>query len=51
MKVFMIGGTGLLGSAAAQLLIDKGQEVKTGSLPPLPEGGPIPNAMEIVFGS
>ena len=37
MKVFMIGGTGLLGSAAAQLFIDKGHSVKTLSLPPLPE--------------
>ena len=51
MKVFMIGGTGLLGSAAAQLFIDKGHEVKTVSLPPLPEGAPIPKEMEIVFGN
>ena len=51
MKVFMIGGTGLLGSAAAQLFIDKGHEVKTVSLPPIPEGAPIPKEMEIVFGN
>ncbi len=49
MKVFMIGGTGLLGSAAAELFIQKGHEVKTVALPPLPEGAPIPEEMEIVF--
>ena len=49
MKVFMIGGTGLLGSAAAELFIKKGHEVKTVALPPLPEGAPIPEEMEIVF--
>lgn len=51
MKVFMIGGTGLLGSAAAQMFIDQGDEVKTISLPPLPAGAPIPKEMEIVFGN
>ncbi len=45
----MIGGTGLLGSAAAQLFIDKGHSVKTLALPPLPEGAPIPEEMEIEF--
>ncbi len=49
MKVFMIGGTGLLGSAAADLFIKKGHEVKTVALPPLPAGAPIPEEMEIVF--
>ncbi|MBE6783038.1 MAG: NAD-dependent epimerase/dehydratase family protein [Ruminococcaceae bacterium] len=49
MKVFMIGGTGLLGSAAAELFIEKGHEVKTVALPPLPVGAPIPEKMEIVF--
>ncbi len=49
MKVFMIGGTGLLGSAAAELFINKGHEVKTVALPPLPVGAPIPEEMEIVF--
>ena len=48
-KVFMIGGTGLLGSAAAQLFIEKGHSVKTLALPPLPEGAPIPEEMEIEF--
>lgn len=49
MKVLMIGGTGLLGSAAAQIFVDRGNEIKTLALPPLPEGAPIPKEMEIVF--
>lgn len=49
MKVLMIGGTGLLGSAAAQIFVDRGNEVKTLSLPPLPQGAPLPKEMEIVF--
>ncbi len=51
MKVFMIGGTGLLGCAAAQRFIDDGHSVVTMSLPGLPEGAPIPPEMEIVFGN
>lgn len=51
MKVFMIGGTGLLGSAAARIFIDRGHSVKSAALPPLPEGAPIPEEMEIVFGN
>lgn len=51
MKVFMIGGTGLLGCAAAQLFIDKGHTVKSVALPPLPEGAPIPPEMELVWGN
>ena len=49
MKVFMIGGTGLLGSAAARIFIDRGHSVKSVALPPLPEGAPIPEEMEIVM--
>ncbi len=49
MKVFMIGGTGLLGCAAAQIFIDRGHTVKSVALPPLPEGAPIPKEMEIIF--
>lgn len=45
----MIGGTGLLGSAAAQIFIDRGHTVKSVALPPLPEGAPIPKEMEIIF--
>lgn len=51
MKVFLIGGTGLLGSAAAEELISRGHTVKTVALPPVPAGAPIPEEMEIVFGN
>ena len=47
----MIGGTGLLGSAAAAELIARGHQVKSIALPPLPEGAPIPEEMEIVLGN
>jgi len=50
MKVFMIGGTGLLGSAAAELFLERGHSVKSVALPPLPAGAPIPEAMELTFG-
>ncbi|MBO4894458.1 MAG: NAD(P)H-binding protein [Clostridia bacterium] len=49
MKVFMIGGTGLLGCEAATQLIKRGHTVKSVALPPLPEGAPIPEEMELVF--
>ena len=42
MKVFMIGGTGLLGCEAARIFIERGHQVKSVALPPLPEGAPIP---------
>lgn len=51
MNVFLIGGTGLLGSAAAAEFIERGHHVKTVALPPLPEGAPIPAEMEIHFGN
>ncbi len=47
----MIGGTGLLGSAAANEMICRGHEVTTLSLPPLPEGAPLPPEMKIIFGN
>ena len=50
MKVFMIGGTGLLGCEAATTLIKRGHQVTSVALPPLPEGAPIPEEMEIIFG-
>ncbi len=49
MKVFMIGGTGLLGCEAARIFIERGHEVKSVALPPLPEGAPIPPEMDIEF--
>lgn len=49
MKVFMIGGTGLLGSEAARIFIERGHEVKSVALPPIPEGAPIPKEMDLEF--
>ncbi|MBQ8502829.1 MAG: NAD-dependent epimerase/dehydratase family protein [Clostridia bacterium] len=51
MKVFIVGGTGLLGSVAAEEFIKKGHSVKTIALPGLPKGANIPQEMEIVFGN
>lgn len=50
MNIFMIGGTGLLGCEAATTLIKQGHKVTSVALPPLPEGAPIPEEMEIMFG-
>lgn len=50
MNVFMIGGTGLLGCEAAIQLIKHGHKVTSVALPPLPEGAPIPEKMELIFG-
>ena len=50
MNVFMIGGTGLLGCEAAIQLIKHGHKVTSVALPPLPEGAPIPEEMELIFG-
>ena len=51
MKVFIIGGTGLLGSASAAELIRRGHEVRSVALPPLPQNSVIPSEMELVFGN
>ena len=50
MKVFIVGGTGLLGSAAAKELVARGHEVVSLSLPPLPEGAVFPPQMKIKDG-
>ena len=47
MKVFMIGGTGLLGCEAARIFIEKGHEVTSVALPPLPEGAPNSKEMKL----
>ena len=51
MKVFMIGGTGLLGSEAAKQLINRGHEVTSIALPPLPTGAELPEKMKIELGN
>ncbi|HBE07797.1 MAG TPA: nucleoside-diphosphate sugar epimerase [Lachnospiraceae bacterium] len=51
MKIFMIGGTGLLGSEAAKVLIERGHEVLSIALPPLPQGAELPPEMQIEFGN
>ena len=51
MKVFMIGGTGLLGSEAARVLIERGHEVTSVALPPLPQGTVLPPEMKIEYGN
>ena len=51
MKIFMIGGTGLLGSEAARELIRRGHEVSSIALPPLPKGAVLPPEMKIEYGN
>lgn len=51
MKIFMIGGTGLLGSQAAKELIERGHDVLSIALPPLPEGAVLPPKMQIEYGN
>ena len=46
MKVFMIGGTGLLGSEAAKELIARGHQIVSMALPPLPEGAVLRSGVE-----
>ncbi|MEG1581951.1 MAG: NAD(P)-dependent oxidoreductase [Clostridia bacterium] len=50
MKVFMIGGTGLLGSEGARELIKRGHKVTALSLSQVPLGADIPKEMELKFG-
>ena len=51
MNVFMIGGTGLLGSEGARELIRRGHAVSSIALPPVPEGADLPPEMKITFGN
>ena len=51
MKILMIGGTGLLGSAGARELIQRGHEVRSIALPPLPEGALLPPEMKLTLGN
>lgn len=47
MKIIIVGGTGLLGSAAAKLMIENGHEVEALSLPPIPSELDLPKEMII----
>ena len=51
MKIFIIGGTGLLGSQAAEELIKRGPSVSSIALPPIPEGAKLPKGMKIHLGN
>ena len=51
MKIFMVGGTGLLGSEAAKELIARGHDVTSVALPPLPTGAVLPEKMNLQFGN
>jgi len=50
MNVFIVGGTGLLGSAGARELIARGHEVSSIALPPVPAGADIPEGMDLRLG-
>ena len=43
----MVGGTGLLGEKAANILIERGHEVVSVALPPVPQGADIPKKMKL----
>ncbi len=49
MKIFMVGGTGLLGSEAAFELIKRGHQVSSIALPPLPVGASLPKEMKLTM--
>ena len=51
MKVFMVGGTGLLGSEGAREMIHRGHEVSSIALPPVPTGAQLPTGMALEFGN
>ncbi|MBE6134222.1 MAG: NAD-dependent epimerase/dehydratase family protein [Erysipelotrichaceae bacterium] len=49
MKVFLVGGTGLLGAMAAKIFIERGHKVTAVALPGVPEGADIPKEMDLHF--
>ena len=51
MNVLIFGGTGLLGSAAAQIFVDRGHSVKTVASPHIPKGARLPEEMQIIYGN
>ena len=50
MKVFLVGGTGLLGAEAARIFVERGHEVTAVALPPIPKGAFIPQEMKLTLG-
>ena len=40
MKVFIVGGNGLLGAEAARIFVERGHKVVAVALPPSPVGAP-----------
>lgn len=51
MKIFMVGGTGLIGNEVAKELIARNHEIISITLPPLPKGLVLPKEMKLVFGN
>jgi len=51
MKVFMIGATGFLGYHATRLFLERGHEVATISLPPMPEEDLLPREVQCTLGN
>ena len=49
MNVLVIGGTGLIGSETARVLIARGHTVRALALPPPPPGAALPQEMAITF--
>ncbi len=49
MKIFMIGGTGLLGSVSASKLIAQGHEVTSLALPNIPKDAQLPKEMTLIL--
>ena len=47
MKVFIVGGTGLLGAEAARIFVERGHKVSAVALPPIPVGAPLPKEMDL----
>lgn len=47
MRVFIVGGTGFLGSKAAEILLERGHEVSAIALPAIPEGAVLPPQMSL----
>jgi dihydroflavonol-4-reductase len=51
MRVYIVGGTGLLGSAAAAELLSRGHRASALALPPLPAGAILPEGLQVEFGN